>query len=113
MKSFCIKTNNEKIISYLLKDFQKIDLNNVFFINRTFKNYQNIIIHYTGKNISSFLSILSDIITNCILYYYEPILIKRNINYNYFYFDDIEKKIIENNCYNCLTNNNEQNYIMN
>lgn len=48
---------------------------------------------------SNFLSILSDILTNCILFFYEPILLKRIINFNYFYFDNFEKKLIQENCY--------------
>lgn len=111
MKSFCIKTNNKNIISSLLKDFNKINLNDVYFINKKFKNYENVIIHYIGDNLSSFLTILSDILTNCILYYYESNLIKRNINYNYFYFDNYEKKIIENFCYQTIEDNNNQKYI--
>lgn len=47
---------------------------------------------------SHFLSILSDILTDCILYFYEPILLKRIINFNYFYFDNLEKKLIQENC---------------
>ena len=48
----------------------------------------------TGKDINEFLSILSTIITDCILLYYEPLLIKRSLDFNYFYFDEFEKKAI-------------------
>lgn len=48
---------------------------------------------------SHFLGLLSDILTDCILFFYEPILLKRIINFNYFYFDNFEKKLIEENCY--------------
>ena len=48
---------------------------------------------------SHFLALLADILTDCILFFYEPILLKRFINFQYFYFDEFEKKLIEQNCY--------------
>jgi len=48
---------------------------------------------------SHFLSFLSELLADCILFFYEPTLLKRAINYNYFYFDEFEKKLIEENCY--------------
>ena len=102
MKSFCIKTNNNQIRNYLLNNFSSIDFDDIYYISRKFKIYENIIIHYTGKDINEFLGLLSTIITDCILIYYEPILIRRSINFNYFYFDDFEKKNIEEICYNYI-----------
>ena len=99
MKSFCIKTNNKDIIYYLLKNLETSSLENIYYINRNFKCYENVIIHYTGKNKNTFLVFLTDLLTSCILYFFEPILIRRIINFNYFYFDNLEKKIIEENCY--------------
>ena len=98
MKSFCIKTNNTSITSYLLKNLACIDLEDIYFVSKKFKIYQNIIVHYKGKDVYDFISILSTIITDCILLYYEPIIIKRSINYNYFYFDSLDKQTIFDNC---------------
>lgn len=99
MKSFCIKTNNDEIINYLLKNLEASSLENIYFVNRSFKYYKNVIVHYTGNSCSHFLGFLADILTDCILLFYEPLLLKRIINFNYFYFDKLEKKIIEENCY--------------
>lgn len=99
MKSFCIKTNNQQIIKYLLKNLETSSLENIYFVNKSFKSYQNVIIHYKGNLKSHFLVYLSDLLTDCILFFYEPILLRRAINFNYFYFDDFEKKLIEENCY--------------
>lgn len=99
MKSFCIKTNNDEIIQYLLKNLEASSLENIYFINRNFKHYKNVIVHYTGNSISIFLGFISDILTNCILLFYEPIILRRIINFNYFYFEELEKKLIEENCY--------------
>lgn len=99
MKSFCLKTNNQEIINYLLKRLENSSIEDIYFINKKFKCYQNVIVHYKGTNLYSFLGILSDILTDCILLFFEPILIKRIITCEYFYFDELEKKLIENNCY--------------
>ena len=103
MKSFCIKTNNEKILSYLLKNLEISSLENIYFVNKEFKCYKNIIVHYLGNDLNYFLVLLSDIITDSIMIFYEPILFRKLLNFHYFYFDDFEKKIIEQNCYNYLT----------
>lgn len=99
MKSFCIKTNNEEILKYLLKNLETSSLENIYFVSKSFKSYKNVIVHYTGNAQSLFLSFLSDLLTDCILFFYEPVLLKRSINFNYFYFDELEKKLIEENCY--------------
>ena len=39
MKSFCIKTNNVKIVNYLLECLDTTTLDNIYFINRKFKLY--------------------------------------------------------------------------
>lgn len=103
MKSFCIKTNNIEIQNYLLKNLSYIDFDDIHFINRKFKIYENIIVHYTGEKECEFVNILSNIICDCILLFFEPVLIKRSINLNYFYFDNFEKKLIEENCYAYIT----------
>jgi len=86
MKSFCIKTNNIKIKNYLLKNLELLNFEDIYYIDRKFKIYNNVIVHYAGKNEPEFLNILSNIISNCILLFFEPILLMRRINLNYFYF---------------------------
>lgn len=102
MKSFCIKTNNDNIINYLLNNLSSIDFEDIYFIDKKFKIYKNVIIHYKGTNESEFLNLISSLISDCILLFFEPLLIKRCINLNYFYFDDFEKKLIEKNSYNYI-----------
>lgn len=108
MKSFCIKTNNTEIKNYLLKNLACIDFEDIYYIDRKFKIYDNVIIHYVGKNECDFLNILSSIISDCILLFFEPILLKRSINFNYFYFDDFEKKLIEETCYNYIISDEDE-----
>lgn len=97
MKSLCVKTNNSQIIDYLLKNFEDINLENVYISIRNFKHFNNIIIHYTGTEYNKFYTCLSNIITKSIIDYYENNLIYENISLNYFYFNSYEKKqILEN-----------------
>lgn len=102
MKSFCIKTNNDNIINYLLNNLSSIDFEDIYFIDKKFKIYKNVIIHYKGTKENEFLNLIASLISDCILLFFEPLLIKRCINLNYFYFDDFEKKLIEKNCYSFI-----------
>lgn len=110
MKSLCIKTNNTAIINYLLNSLEVMPLEDVYFINRKFKLYNNVIVHYIGNNENIFYNYLSDILTNCVIKYYEPNLFKKIINFNYFYFDDFEKNLIEKNCYKFIEQDNDENF---
>lgn len=107
MKSFCIKTDNIKIRDYLLNSLASTDFENIYYINRKFKLYENVIVHYTGELECDFLNILSNIISDCIIVFFEPFLIKRCLNFNYFYFDNFEKKLIEENCYSYISSNED------
>ncbi len=102
MKSFCIKTNNNKIIEYLLKNISDLNIENVYYSSNKFKLYNNVIIHYLGKDLSLFYNKLSDIITDCIINFYEEKLVNHILNYNYFYFDFYEKNEIIKECINLL-----------
>ena len=104
MKSICIKTNNTQIINYLLDNYAQIELDYVYISNNSFRIYDNVIIHYLGNDLKKFKKYFSKILTNCIINYYEEKIIKWLINYNYFYFNDIEKKRIFNICCNSLSN---------
>lgn len=109
MKSFCIKTNNREIIDYLLNKFDKIDFANISYIDKKFKIYINFIVHYTGEKLDEFYKILCDIITDTILEFYEINIIKRILAFNYFYFDEFERKNIEKICIESLKNNKFKN----
>lgn len=98
MKSFCIKTNNNAILEYLLDKLDYLELEEVKYSKNKFKIYSNIIVHYIGKKISFFDEKLSSIITDTILKFYKEKMIKKIINFDYFYFEEYEKKIIIQNC---------------
>ncbi len=98
MKSVCIKSNNKYIIDYLLKEFSKMNIDTIYISNHKFKIYDNVIIHYLGNDILSFSKKFCDILTKCIIFFYERKIIRNIINYNYFYFSDIERNQILDNC---------------
>ncbi len=98
MKSFCIKTNNNAILEYLLDKLDYLELEEVRYSKNKFKIYSNIFVHYIGEKISFFDEKLSSIITDTILKFYKEKMIKKIINFDYFYFEEYEKKIIIQNC---------------
>lgn len=101
-KSICIKTNNKEAINYLLDELEVLNLNNVYFSCKNFKNYTNIIIHYKGKAHYMFLSSLSKILTYLVLDIYENSILKNLISTEYFYFSNLEQKSILDICMNNL-----------
>lgn len=107
MRTFCIKTNNEDIINYLLNRIEEIDFENLVYSKNEFKIYQNVIIHYQGKVEEKFLDFLSSLITEVILNFYEEKLINQILSYNYFYFDNYERLQICDNCIEVVENEEE------
>lgn len=129
MKSICIKTNDSNLLRYLLNELKDIDLDNICFSENKFKCYKNVIIHYTGSDTSLFLSKISSLLSFLVIDELEENLLKRIIIQNYFYFDANERnkilsicfdlmaedlsyifdkkfKIVYNNFYSFLSNNN-------
>ena len=100
MKSYCIKTNNDNMINYLLDKIEKINFENIYYCNRKFVIYKNVIIHYVGDKTENFENFVSEIISDTIINFYEKKILTRIINSNYFYFDNYERKIILENCEN-------------
>jgi len=106
MKSFAIKSNNLEIINYLLNNIKNINFDNIYVSQNKFKLYNNLIIHYVGDDICSFYNILSDIITDSVMFFYEPPLLKQLINLNYFYFDNQERNDILKIALDLISNDN-------
>lgn len=108
VNSVCIKTNNINIINYLLNRLEEINLNNIYLSQNSFKNYENIIIHYRGDSIELFYSKLADALSNTVISCCEKNIIRKIINSNYFYFNDIEKKNIFDTAIESLSDASEQ-----
>jgi len=72
----CIKTNNIEILNYLLENGKQINIEGMYLSRNTFKNYENIMFHYTGQKASDFYRSLSKMLTHCILAFYESTLVR-------------------------------------
>ena len=95
MKSFAIKFINNKIENELLNELEQINLEGMYLSNKKFKNFKNIIIHYSGSEIITFISLVSDAIANVIQKEYDEYFINRIINKNYFYILPEEQDTIK------------------
>ena len=110
MKSFCVKTNNSRIINYLLKNFEKISLDNTYISIKKFKHFNNIILHYTGNEELKFSNFLSNTITKTIIDLCEEDIICKDLSLNYFYFNAQEKKKILDNVIALIKDNSALRY---
>ena len=110
MKSICIKLSNEKSVQYLLEQFNKFEIKNIYFSCKKFKIYYNVIVHYNEKNISEFLKSLSTTLTFFIIDMYEKNIIDNLIKSEYFYFNISERNKIANITYEDLYNTEEAVY---
>ena len=95
MKSICIKTNNPESIKYLLNELRNSKIENIYFSCKKFKIYENIIIHFKGKDEKKFLKDLSLLLSHLVIDVFEKKIIKQIIANEFFYFDKIEQQEID------------------
>ncbi len=112
MISLCIKTNKNNVITYLMNNISKIDLDNIVFIHKHFSKYHNIIVHYLGDNTSVFYNELSSVLTKCVIDNYEYLIIHNLLLLDYFYFDNEDIIAIEDNCDFILNNSNSSSVLL-
>ena len=99
MKSICIKTNNENLLDYLLNELDYIEVKPVAISKNQFKNYKNIIIHYSGNDNTKFVHEVSCILSCLVIDELEESFLKMILLKNYFYFNSTEMKHILELCY--------------
>lgn len=99
MKSICIKTNNENLLDYLLNELDYIEVKAVAISKNQFKNYKNIIIHYSGNDNKKFVHEVSCILSCLVIDELEESFLKMILLKNYFYFNSTEMKHILELCY--------------
>lgn len=99
MKSICIKTNNENLLDYLLNELDYIEVKPVAISKNQFKNYKNIIIHYSGNDNKKFVHEVSCILSCLVIDELEESFLKMILLKNYFYFNSTEMKHILELCY--------------
>ena len=96
-----MKTNNNKILNYLLSELETSELEGLYISKNSFKIYDNIIVHYNGNYNNIYTQLICDMLTNIVILFFESKLISRIINNNYFYFLDSEKNEITTLCLEC------------
>lgn len=94
MISLCIKDNNLNFQNFLINEINSLNIDNVYYSKHTFKIYNNVIIHYTGENQDKFYNFLSNVISNAIVEFYEPQIVKSLLCKEYFYFNTYERNTI-------------------
>lgn len=99
MKSICIKTNNENLLDYLLNELDYIEVKPIAISKNQFKNYKNIIIHYSGNDNKKFVHEVSCILSCLVIDELEESFLKMILLKNYFYFNSTEMKHILELCY--------------
>ena len=99
MKSICIKTNNQKLLDYLLNELNYIELKPVFISSNKFKYYNNIIIHYRGNENNKFIHEISSILACLVTDELEENFLKNILRQDYFYFSQAERNHIIEICY--------------
>ena len=110
MKSLCIKTNNSILIDYLLNELKYLELDNICFLNKEFKHFKNVIIHYKGNNNYIFLDKISNILSLLVIDELEEYFINSLLIKNYFYFDANERKDIVNICFDIMAEDFSYNF---
>ena len=94
MTSVCIKTISNSKVNYLNNFFKELPIK-VYISNHRFKIYDNVIIHYKEKeDTDKFYELVAIAIKNLIKEYYEEDLIIHNLDSNYFYLSNLERKYI-------------------
>ena len=103
MKSLCIKTNDSRLLDYLLNELKTIELHDVCFSCNKFKYYKNIIIHYTGDDYSLFFSKIASLLSFLVIDELEESFLQRLLMQNYFYFNKIEQDKILDICFDVIS----------
>ena len=93
MRTVCLKTNNDEIISYAIRRLEDSFEDIIISCNK-FKIYKNIIVHYIGNIEKNFLLGFSLLISEIISCFYEEKILDKIIDNNYCYFGELEKNII-------------------
>lgn len=96
MISICLKSTNKKSLNELETYLDNIKFPNIFYSQKRFKYFNNLIIHYTEKNEKSFYDIFANLLSNFIINNYEKTFIKQQLSFDFFYFSKSEKKEILN-----------------
>lgn len=94
MISICLKSNNLHSLNLIEESLDNETFPEIYYTQREFKHFKNLIIHYKGKKTDDFNYVLSKILTNFFISTYEKNFLKQQLNFDFFYFSDGEKNNI-------------------
>lgn len=109
MISICLKSTNKIHLNYIAQKFEDVTLPEIYYSQKRFKIYNNFIIHYLGINKNEFYNIFFNILSSFIIDNFENLFISRLLNFDYFYFSNIEKNHIKENTINIMNNSENAN----
>ena len=95
MISICLKSNNIHSLNYLENCLDQITFPQIYYSQKKFNIYKNLIIHYTGNDLDKFYDIFSNILSKYIIENYEKSFINQQLKFDFFYFSTDEKKMIQ------------------
>ncbi len=105
MVSICFKSMDNQSLNLLEGYFDNIEFPDIFYTQKKFKTFYNLIVHYKGVNIKEFYNILSDTLSVFIISNYEDNFINTQLKLDFFYFSSYERNDIFNNAKNTLSSN--------
>ena len=95
MISICLKSNNIRSLNYLENCLDQITFPQIYYSQKKFNIYKNLIIHYTGNDLDNFYDIFSNILSKYIIENYEKSFINQQLKFDFFYFSTDEKNMIQ------------------
>lgn len=102
MVSLCLKSTNKLTLDKLEKIVDTTTIFNIYYSQKKFKIFHNLIIHYTGSHVDLFYNELSNLLCDFIIDNYEEKFIFSQLNYDFFYFSHDEKNGIFSSIKNIL-----------
>lgn len=95
MISICLKSNNIFSLNSIENYLDNTELPEIYYSQKKFKHFNNIIIHYKGHNEKLFYKVFSNILSKYIINFYEKHFIKQQLAFDFFYFSIQDKRRIQ------------------
>lgn len=95
MISICLKSNNISALNSIEHYLDNTTFSGIYYSQKKFKFFNNIIIHYKGNNKNKFYKEFSNILSNYIVNYCEKNFVQQQLTFDFFYFSPQEKKLIQ------------------
>lgn len=95
MISICLKSNNISALNSIEHYLDNTTFSGIYYSQKKFKYFNNIIIHYKGNNKNKFYKEFSNILSNYIVHYCEKNFVQQQLTFDFFYFSHQEKKLIQ------------------